>query len=137
VWGHGTPARPHKHWGRIFQKPREKSVNDKGKKGFDMSMDDINAEIAARARVDAIKPYLPGLSGLLTDELVSAVRKHGCINSAYEGYAVILKEVEELWDEIKKRREIRDPNRLKGEAIQVAAMALRFIIDVIERGGRV
>lgn len=100
-------------------------------------MDDINAEIAARARVDAIKPYLPGLSGLLTDELVSAVRKHNCFNSAHEGYAVILEEVEEFWEEIKKRREIRDPNRLKGEAIQVAAMALRFIIDVIERGGRV
>lgn len=51
-------------------------------------------------------------------------------NSAHEGYAVLLEEVEELWDEVKKSPKRRDPAKLREEAVQVAAMALRFLNDV-------
>ena len=34
--------------------------------------------------------------------------KHKPINSAHEGYAVILEELDEFWDEVKKKREMRD-----------------------------
>ena len=50
-------------------------------------------------------------------------------NSAHEGYAVLLEEVEELWDEVKKSPKRRDPAKMKEEAVQVAAMALRFLND--------
>jgi NTP pyrophosphatase (non-canonical NTP hydrolase) len=53
-------------------------------------------------------------------------------NSAHEGYAVLKEEVDELWDEIKKKPSQRDPEALRKEAIQVAAMALRFLEDVCE-----
>ena len=53
-------------------------------------------------------------------------------HSAHEGYAVLLEEVEELWDEVKKSPKKRDAALLRAEAIQVAAMALRFLIDVCE-----
>ena len=43
--------------------------------------------------------------------------------------SVLLEEVEELWDEIKKSPKKRDPIKMRTEAIQVAAMALRFIHD--------
>jgi NTP pyrophosphatase (non-canonical NTP hydrolase) len=56
-------------------------------------------------------------------ELERAFIKHGDINSLHEGYAVLLEEVDELWDEIKKRTESRDLNNLKLECIQIAAMA--------------
>jgi hypothetical protein len=53
-------------------------------------------------------------------------------NSAHEGYAVLLEEVDELWVEIKKNPKKRDPVAMREEAIQVAAMALRFVIDICE-----
>lgn len=55
--------------------------------------------------------------------------------SAHEGYAVLLEEVDELWDEIKKKQTERDPEKLRKEAIQVAAMAVRFITSVCEDEG--
>jgi hypothetical protein len=53
-------------------------------------------------------------------------------HSAHEGYAVLLEEVEELWAEVKKSPKKRDPAAMRDEAIQVAAMALRFLIDICE-----
>jgi hypothetical protein len=52
------------------------------------------------------------------------------MRSEHEGYAILLEEVEELWDEIKKSPKKRDAAALRKEAIQVAAMALRFINDL-------
>lgn len=60
------------------------------------------------------------------DELRRARSKFPKFNSAHEGYAVLLEEVDELWDEVKHGSRERQCN----EAVQVAAMALRFLIDV-------
>lgn len=68
-------------------------------------------------------------------ELGKATARYAPFNSAHEGYAVLLEEAEELWDEIKKRQGARDIKRMRHEAVQVAAMALRFIEDVCD-GGR-
>src|SRR5271168_4619720 len=58
-------------------------------------------------------------------------------NSAHEGFAVLKEEVDELWDQVKIKQKNRDLDKMKSEAIQVAAMALRFIVDVCdERAGR-
>ena len=51
-------------------------------------------------------------------------------NNAHEGYAVLLEEVDELWENVKLNQ--KNPDRLKlikEEAIQVAAMAIRLIYD--------
>lgn len=53
-------------------------------------------------------------------------------NSAHEGFAVIKEEYDELWDEIKKRHSKRSNERMKEEATQLGAMALRFLIDIIK-----
>lgn len=68
------------------------------------------------------------------EELDSAIKNHAPMNSAHEGYAVIKEELEELWDEIKKRNP--DSDLLRMEARQVAAMGIRFMIDILrpERG---
>ena len=47
-------------------------------------------------------------------------------NSYHEGFAVLKEEIDELWDEIKGEQR---KNELLKEAKQVAAMAIRFIID--------
>ena len=61
-------------------------------------------------------------------EIADARSKHPDYHSAHEGYAVILEELDELWDEVKKREPSKD--RMRAEAIQVAATAIRFIEDV-------
>ena len=62
------------------------------------------------------------------DEFIRAPQKHGKFNSLHEGYGVLLEEVDEFWDEVKKRNP--DPVRLRGELVQIAAMALRNAIDL-------
>lgn len=66
-------------------------------------------------------------------ELNSAVKKHPPINSAHEGYAVILEELDELFDEVKKQTKNRNIDNMRKEVIQIAAMAMRFIIDVCDK----
>ena len=63
------------------------------------------------------------------NEVVRAVSLHKPFNSPHEGYAVLLEEVDELWDEVKKNHSRRDKDLMKTEAIHVAAMAVRFIKD--------
>lgn len=62
------------------------------------------------------------------NEYNKASNKFTAFNSAHEGYGVILEELDELWDEIK--RNPQDMIAMRDEAIQVGAMALRFLIDI-------
>lgn len=48
------------------------------------------------------------------------------ISSPHEGYAIIKEELDELWEAIKANERA---TLTRGEAKQVAAMALRFMID--------
>lgn len=73
------------------------------------------------------------MSAFATDvalELATAKAKHPPINSAHEGYAVILEELHEFWLEVMKRKSQRDPKAMKLELIQVAAMAQRTAEDL-------
>jgi len=92
-------------------------------------------------------------------ELESAESKFAPFNSSHEGYAVLLEEVDELWDVVKlnpkkigkselmefqeyfsmlPRQAIPDAQkkiqtkRMRAEAIQIAAMAIRFVKCVCE-----
>ena len=59
-------------------------------------------------------------------EYNQATEKFGGFQSTHEGYAVILEELDELWTEIKSNS---SKELMEKEAIQVAAMGLRFIVD--------
>ena len=63
----------------------------------------------------------------IKSEYESASKKFTKFNSTHEGYAVIKEEVDELWDCIKSNA---DKKAMEEESIQVAAMALRFLIDL-------
>lgn len=69
-------------------------------------------------------------------EVDNATREWPPMNSAHEGYGVILEELDELWDHVKTKQRNRDLAKMEREAIQVAAMALRFALEVCseERG---
>jgi len=63
----------------------------------------------------------------IIQEYKRATNKFGSFASTHEGYAVILEELDELWTEIKSNT---DPKgNMRKEAVQVAAMGFRFIID--------
>ncbi len=75
---------------------------------------------------------LPRLERVLVDvreELISAAQIHTQFHSRHEGYAVILEELDELWDNIKANNHGRAE---RAEAIQVAAMAVRYILDLLD-----
>jgi uncharacterized phage protein gp47/JayE len=66
---------------------------------------------------------------LMMQECQVAMNMFGPFNSAHEGYAVILEEMDELWEKIKSKSST--PDEICEEAIQVGAMAMRFIVDLI------
>ena len=66
------------------------------------------------------------------DELRRATSKHGPQRSLHEGYAVLLEEVDELWDEVKKQSSVRSIDNVMLELIQIAAMAARTYLDVVQ-----
>lgn len=68
------------------------------------------------------------------NEVHSASAAWPPFNSAHEGYAVLLEEVEELWAHVKTNQKKRDIEAMKKEAIQVAAMAIRFAVNVCDEG---
>lgn len=60
-------------------------------------------------------------------ELRSARQKFPKFSSAHEGFAILKEEVDELWEEVRSKS--RTTASMRAEAVQVAAMALRFIED--------
>ena len=65
------------------------------------------------------------LAEAIDDELAIAQSKFPAFKSDHEGYAVILEELDELWDAVKAN----NAKHARAEAVQVAAMAIRFILD--------
>lgn len=63
------------------------------------------------------------------DEYNRATKKHGMFNSAHEGWAVLFEEVDELWEEVRKKRSNRDAAGMRAECVQIAAMSLKFAIS--------
>lgn len=55
-----------------------------------------------------------------------AVQRYGVFGNAHEGLGVLLEE----WTELVEAVRSNDPTRMLKEAEQVAAMAVRFLVDV-------
>jgi hypothetical protein len=64
----------------------------------------------------------------VAEELTTAMRRFGPMASGHEGYAVIKEECDELWYEVCQGTR----HTQRAEVIQVAAMAVRFLVDLPE-----
>jgi hypothetical protein len=65
---------------------------------------------------------------LVQDEIRKAKSKYPAdFNSTHEGFAVLKEEVDELWDDVKANAA---PEKMRLEAVRVAAMAFRFIQEL-------
>ena len=70
---------------------------------------------------------LPAILNEVREELLCATEKYGSMRSSHEGYAILKEEVDELWDDIKTNAPPEDQRK---EAIQIAAMAVQYILCV-------
>ncbi len=66
----------------------------------------------------------------VSDETQRAQGIYGAFASAHEGYAVLLEEMDELKDEVWRSPGKRDYSAMMKEACQVAAMAIRLMIEI-------
>lgn len=66
----------------------------------------------------------------VASELQRARLFHKPLNSAHEAYSVILEEIDEFWDEVKKKRSERNHCNMRKELVQIAAMAVRALSDL-------
>lgn len=80
------------------------------------------------AKVESLQVILAGIEA----ELASAMAAWPPFNSAHEGYGVLLEEVDELWEHVKVNQKRRNLDGMQKEAIQVAAMAIRFALEVCD-----
>lgn len=64
------------------------------------------------------------------DEVQQAVRRHAPLHSPHEGWAVIREELDELWFHVVGNSG-RSPEA-RHEALQVAAMGIRYALDLAE-----
>lgn len=64
---------------------------------------------------------------LFGKELRRATENNPSYNSAHEAWAVLYEEVDELWEEVREKRENRSHHRMAKEAIQVACVAMRLV----------
>ncbi len=78
----------------------------------------MNREPTEQAFVDVLEEF----------ETITA--KYARFHSAHEAYGVLLEEVDELWDEVKRRDSPERLARIREEAIQVAAVALRIVAEL-------
>jgi len=69
-------------------------------------------------------------------ELEKARVKFAPMNSAHEGYAVIAEEFDELWDIVKQKQPERDYVAFRKEAIQLGAMVLALVVEIIDKDNR-
>lgn len=86
-------------------------------------------EALQRGKRQALVSEIMETTALVQAELHEAMLKHPTgMRGVHEAYAVILEELDEVWDEVKAKKP--DLEKMRKELVQVAAMAVRAIIDL-------
>ena len=76
---------------------------------------------------------LSDLTSLVEQEIRRGRIKHGPVLSHHDGWARLFGEVEELTQAVLHDRSCERTNNIRAEAVQVAAMAIRLVLET-DRG---
>ncbi len=69
------------------------------------------------------------------EELERAREHYTAFTSAHEGESVLREEFEELVKWVHEKPAKRDPDAMRRECVQIAAMAARFAVELCDTGG--
>ncbi len=118
--------------------PDSKYANLDGIERYCVANPDLSCDLPTEQVLDMIhmlkarhRTVPSGIYVEVQAELERARKKFGAFPTEQHGYAVILEEMDELWDEI--RHKVPSVAAMRKEAIQVAAMAVRFTQDVCDQ----
>ncbi len=64
---------------------------------------------------------------LIESEYIRASGLYPDFHSNHEAYAVIKEEVDELWDAIKKEKNVKGNDQIRHELIQIGAMVVKYL----------
>lgn len=64
------------------------------------------------------------------NEVERAEGLHKPLHSYHEAYAVIKEELDEFWEEVRKKEQYRNQDAMRNELIQIAAMCVRTIYNL-------
>lgn len=67
---------------------------------------------------------------LIDREIVRLETKYGSVSSLHEGYSLLLEEMDEFWEEVKKKPSKRNIRNIKHELTQISALS-RFMLEKI------
>ena len=81
-------------------------------------------------------PQMQNAAYEFAQELARARSRFPAMASAHEGYAVILEELDELWDIVKQKQSERDYADMRKEVIQLGAMVLAFLTEIVDTENR-
>lgn len=85
-------------------------------------------DVLRRELSQTLEARLDRALGTMRDELLAAMTKHAPMHSPHEGHSVIREELEELWEHV--RSDTGQSRAARKEAFQVAAMGLRYALDL-------
>lgn len=108
---------------------------------LEQSTDDSSCDVLGIKSGGKEMPWVYGNDAYVAGEVISELSRARTVHptdyhSAHEGYAVILEELDRLWEIVKINPDKYYASKenwkadMKREAIHVAAMAIRFITDV-------
>jgi glycyl-tRNA synthetase beta subunit len=80
---------------------------------------------------------LTRIAAEVLDAAVPVQARWGDYHSAHEAYGVMMEEVEEFWEIVKVRQENRDLAKMRAELVDIAVCAMRTILSLDRRFGRV
>jgi len=75
-----------------------------------------------------VEGIVTGFLSQVEKEYIKARTKFGDFQSPHEGYAVILEELDELWDLIKTNQ--GRSTKTREECIQISAMAMAYYLEL-------
>lgn len=75
---------------------------------------------------------LTKISQEIMREAVRARDRYSPYNSLHEAYAVLKEEIEEFWTEVKKRPNNRFKKSIRKEVIQIGAVSMLILMDLLD-----